>query len=862
MTLWNCWARSKDCAGRSIGSCSRWRSARPRRPARAQGADRADRRLPAAPAARPRRAAADRRRRLDRRGQVHAGQQPGRRRRSPSPACCGRPPGRPSWSAPAPTCAAFSGDRVLPGLPRVTGAAGGAGQRCRWSTADDAAAAGWRCWTPRRRLRRGANRELAGQLLAAADLWVFVTTAARYADAVPWDLLRTAQERGTALAVVLDRVPPEAAGRGGRRPRRDAAPARARRRAGCSSCPRSAPLRRRPAARRARSAPLRGWLHALAADQERPRRRRPPDADRRAGQPGASGSPALADAVERQQAAADGLRAVARRRLRRARWPTSTRACAAARCCAARCWPAGRSSSAPASGCARCRAGWAGCATGWSARSPGGRAPAERAAGRAGEQRRGAAARRGRPGRRAHRHRLAAAARRAAACSPGGATGGSSSRSSPDFARRRRGAQVRGLAGGRARPGPVGGRGQALARPGSLSWGVNGAGLLRDGRRVRLDRRADRRRDRRSPAAPAAVGQRLLEAVFGDAAVRSLAARAREDLRARVRAAAATRRRPVTDAAGDRRRRRTGRHARAPRRRSAPRPGRSCRRAGAHERCVRRRRGRPLTDRLAALRGGRRAGRGRLDGAGGGRGAGAAGQGRCPAPRCRGRDRGRARRGDRQRQVHAVQRAVRRRGEHARRAPADDRRRARGASGAATGAGPAARLAGGAAPAPARAGARARRAGPARPARPRQRPAGAPAGGRPAGGAGRRAGLGARSGEVRRRRGARPLPACRWPGTPACCSSCSTRSTGCDAAGAAACLADLRRAARRRRADGGAHRRGLGPHRRGPGRAARPAGEPGESSGGPGRPAWPPTSSPPPTTWPQRPPTGLWSWYG
>jgi hypothetical protein len=45
-----------------------------------------------------------------------------------------------------------------------------------------------------------SNRELAGQLLAAAGLWVFVTTAARYADAVPWDLLRTAQERGTALA--------------------------------------------------------------------------------------------------------------------------------------------------------------------------------------------------------------------------------------------------------------------------------------------------------------------------------------------------------------------------------------------------------------------------------------------------------------------------------------------------------------------------------------------------------------------------------------------------------------------------------------------------------------------------------------
>ncbi|MEV4624364.1 ABC transporter [Asanoa sp. NPDC049573] len=55
------------------------------------------------------------------------------------------------------------------------------------------------------------NRALAAQLLAAADLWLFVTTASRYADAVPWDLLRTAQLRGTVIALVLDRVPEEAA---------------------------------------------------------------------------------------------------------------------------------------------------------------------------------------------------------------------------------------------------------------------------------------------------------------------------------------------------------------------------------------------------------------------------------------------------------------------------------------------------------------------------------------------------------------------------------------------------------------------------------------------------------------------------
>lgn len=55
-----------------------------------------------------------------------------------------------------------------------------------------------------------ANRSLSRQLLSAADLWLFVTTAARYADAVPWDLLRAASERGTSVAIVLNRVPPEA----------------------------------------------------------------------------------------------------------------------------------------------------------------------------------------------------------------------------------------------------------------------------------------------------------------------------------------------------------------------------------------------------------------------------------------------------------------------------------------------------------------------------------------------------------------------------------------------------------------------------------------------------------------------------
>lgn len=55
------------------------------------------------------------------------------------------------------------------------------------------------------------NRALAAQLLAAADLWLFVTTANRYADAVPWALLDGAAARHITVAVVLNRVPPGAA---------------------------------------------------------------------------------------------------------------------------------------------------------------------------------------------------------------------------------------------------------------------------------------------------------------------------------------------------------------------------------------------------------------------------------------------------------------------------------------------------------------------------------------------------------------------------------------------------------------------------------------------------------------------------
>lgn len=51
------------------------------------------------------------------------------------------------------------------------------------------------------------NRRLANQLLSAADLWIFVTTAARYADAKAWEVLDEAARRDIAVAVVLNRLP-------------------------------------------------------------------------------------------------------------------------------------------------------------------------------------------------------------------------------------------------------------------------------------------------------------------------------------------------------------------------------------------------------------------------------------------------------------------------------------------------------------------------------------------------------------------------------------------------------------------------------------------------------------------------------
>ena len=210
------------------------------------------------------------------------------------------------------------------------------------------------------------NRQLAAQLLAAGDLWLFVTSAARYADQVPWDFLKQAAERSTAVAIVLDRTPEEAVQTV------------------------ASHLARMLASRGLKDSPLfmvtegivddegllpaeqvaeiRAWLDSLAAD-----------ADARAGVikrtlEGAirdltRRTHAVADAVGEQVAAAEPLREDADPAYDERDHGDRPRRRPTARCCAARCWLAGRSSWAPVSCSGRSRPASAGSATGWSTRS-------------------------------------------------------------------------------------------------------------------------------------------------------------------------------------------------------------------------------------------------------------------------------------------------------------------------------------------------------------------------------------------------------------------------------------------------------------------------------------------------------------
>ncbi|MFF8290593.1 dynamin family protein [Streptomyces sp. NPDC016309] len=111
----------------------------------------------------------------------------------------------------------FSGMRVLPQLTRVRAAPedpdddtdpDGAGDRAlRVETAETVPRGLALLDAPDIDSLVVRSRELAAELICAADVWVMVTTASRYADAVPWHLLRTAKEYDATLVTVLDRVP-------------------------------------------------------------------------------------------------------------------------------------------------------------------------------------------------------------------------------------------------------------------------------------------------------------------------------------------------------------------------------------------------------------------------------------------------------------------------------------------------------------------------------------------------------------------------------------------------------------------------------------------------------------------------------
>ncbi|MEU3459922.1 dynamin family protein [Streptomyces sp. NPDC006733] len=138
---------------------------------------------------------------------------------------------RPTTRTPVLVChpadrAWFADSRVLPGLSRAWSAGpgtrdgeedGGAEDELLRLEVDDALPEGLALLdAPDIDSLVARNRELAAKLICAADIWILVTTASRYADALPWHLLRTAKEYNVTLATVLDRVPHQIAGEVGR----------------------------------------------------------------------------------------------------------------------------------------------------------------------------------------------------------------------------------------------------------------------------------------------------------------------------------------------------------------------------------------------------------------------------------------------------------------------------------------------------------------------------------------------------------------------------------------------------------------------------------------------------------------------
>ncbi|WIM68097.1 GTPase domain-containing protein [Corynebacterium breve] len=100
----------------------------------------------------------------------------------------------------------FNSPHVLPGLAREQGAGNETATSLRITTTEAVSPGLALLDAPDFDSIDDRNRALASQLLAAADLWVFVTTPARYADQLVWNFLHDAAGRNLEVIVILNRV--------------------------------------------------------------------------------------------------------------------------------------------------------------------------------------------------------------------------------------------------------------------------------------------------------------------------------------------------------------------------------------------------------------------------------------------------------------------------------------------------------------------------------------------------------------------------------------------------------------------------------------------------------------------------------
>jgi hypothetical protein len=122
---------------------------------------------------------------------------------------------RPTTRAPVLVChpddlTAFTGDRVLAGLPRVRGSddAAGSGQRLVLRTSEGLPPGLAIVDTPDVDSVETANHQLAEDALADADVWLWFVTARTYADEAGARYLRIARDRGVAVGVVVTQLRP------------------------------------------------------------------------------------------------------------------------------------------------------------------------------------------------------------------------------------------------------------------------------------------------------------------------------------------------------------------------------------------------------------------------------------------------------------------------------------------------------------------------------------------------------------------------------------------------------------------------------------------------------------------------------